>query len=224
MTEATDKQKIPKHIGFIMDGNRRWAKEKGLPTLEGHRAGLNSGIYKVIEGCQKRGVGHVTLFAFSTENWNRSREEINYLIQLFNKLIDDKLQEFHKKNIRINFIGHLNDWPRRMQEKMAHAMDLTGRNTSMIVNVALSYGGRAEVVDAAKRMIADGVKTEEITEDKFAEYIYEAGQPDPDVIVRTSGEQRISGFMLWQAAYAELYFTEKYWPDFDEVEIDRVIE
>lgn len=222
MTDKTA-EKIPLHIGFIMDGNRRWAKERGLPSFEGHRAGLNNGVYKVLDECHKRGVKHVTLFAFSTENWNRSKEEIDYLIRLFRNMINDKLQELHEKNIRLNFIGHLTDWPKKMQSEMKRAMDLTSNNTGMTVNVALSYGGRAEIVDAAKRIVAEGLKPEEITEKKFAEYIYEAGQPDPDIIVRTSGEQRISGFMLWQSAYAEFYFTNKYWPDFDEAEVDKVI-
>jgi undecaprenyl diphosphate synthase len=216
-------EKIPKHIGFIMDGNRRWAKAKGLPSLEGHRAGLNDGVYKVLDGCQKRGVKYVTLYAFSTENWNRSKEEINYLIMLFRKMINDKLDELNEKKVRLNFIGHLNDWPKSMQQEINKAMELTKSNKEMTVNIALSYGGRAEIVDAAKRIVEEGLKPSEITEAKFSEYIYEAGQPDPDIIVRTSGEQRISGFMLWQAAYAELYFTDIHWPDFNEKEVDKVI-
>jgi len=206
-----------------MDGNRRWAKAKGLPSLEGHRAGLNDGVYKVLDGCQNRGIKHVTLFAFSTENWDRSKEEINYLIMLFKKMISDKLNELNEKKVRLNFIGHLTDWPKSMQQEIAKAMELTKGNKKMTVNVALSYGGRAEIVDAAKRIIEDGLKPSEVTEAKFSEYIYEAGQPDPDIIVRTSGEQRISGFMLWQAAYAELYFADIHWPDFDEKEVDKVI-
>jgi undecaprenyl diphosphate synthase len=224
LTETTGELKIPKHIGFIMDGNRRWAKEKGLPTLEGHRVGLNDAVYKVLDGCLNRGVQHVTLFGFSTENWDRSKEEISYLIKLFRGMINEKLDELHEKQIKLNFIGHLSDWPTAMQKDMARATELTKDNKKMTVNAALSYGGRPEIVDATKRIIEDGLKPEEITEAKFAEYIYEAGQPDPDVIVRTSGEQRISGFMLWQSAYAELYFTDKYWPDFDEAEVDKVIQ
>lgn len=216
-------EKIPLHIGFIMDGNRRWARAKGLPTLEGHRAGLNNGVYKVLDGCLARGVKYVTLFAFSTENWDRSKEEIGYLVKLFRKMINDKLDELHQKNVRLNFIGHLGDWPKTMQEDMQRAIEKTAINTAMTVNVALSYGGRPEIVDATKRIIEDGLKPEEITVEKFSEYIYEAGQPDPDIIVRTSGEKRISGFMLWQAAYAELYFTDIHWPDFNEAEVDKVI-
>jgi len=224
LTEITGELKIPKHIGFIMDGNRRWAKEKGLPAFEGHRAGLNDGVYKVLDGCLNRGVKHVTLFGFSTENWDRSKEEISYLVKLFRGMINDKLDELHEKQVKLKFIGHLTDWPEGMQEDMVRATELTKDNEKMTVNVALSYGGRPEIVDATKRIIEDGLKPEEITEARFAEYMYEAGQPDPDVIVRTSGEQRISGFMLWQSAYAELYFTDKYWPDFDEAEVDKVIQ
>lgn len=214
---------IPKHIGFIMDGNRRWAKEKGLPSFEGHRIGLNDGVFKTVEGCLDRGIKHVTLFAFSTENWDRSKDEIAYLIMLFHKMMTDKLEEMNKKGIKVNIIGRLEDWPKGIQEDARKAMDLTQDNHEMTVNVAMSYGGRAEIVDATKRIIADGLKPEEITEAKFAEYTYEAGQPDPEIIVRTSGEQRISGFMLWQSAYSEFYFTDVLWPDFDSKEVDKVI-
>jgi undecaprenyl diphosphate synthase len=164
------------------------------------------------------------LYAFSTENWNRSKDEIAYLIMLFRKMITSKLDEMHEKGIRVNIIGRLGDWPKNVQQAARTAIDLTRNNDKMTVNIAMSYGGHAEIVDATKRIIADGLKPGEITEEKFAEYIYEAGQPNPDVIVRTSGENRLSGFMLWQSAYSELYFTEVFWPDFNEAEVDKVIE
>lgn len=214
---------IPTHIGFIMDGNRRWAKEKGLPTLEGHRAGLYDALVPLLDACQEKGVKYVTVFAFSTENWDRSKEEINYLIGLMEDVFTKKINELEEKGVKINIIGRITDYPKKTQELAAQAMERTKNNKNVVFNVALSYGGHAEIVDATKRIIADGLKPEEITEKKFAEYIYEAGQPSPDIIVRTSGELRLSGFMLWQSAYSELYFTNTYWPDFNAKELDKVI-
>jgi undecaprenyl diphosphate synthase len=215
---------IPKHIGFIMDGNRRWAKAKGLPTLEGHRVGLTKGVFSTVNSAYEYGVKNITLYAFSTENWGRSKKEIAYLITLFREMIKTKLEEFNEKGIKIYFAGRLSDWPEVVQCEAEEAMELTKNNTKMTLNIAFSYGGRAEIVDATKRIIADGLKPDEITEEKFAEYIYEKGQPDLDMVVRTSGEQRTSGFMLWQSAYSEFYFIDQCWPDFDEKSFADVIE
>jgi undecaprenyl diphosphate synthase len=215
--------KVPTHIGFIMDGNRRWAKAKGLPTLEGHRKGLYDTLIPLLDTCLARGVKYVTVFAFSTDNWDRSKKEINYLIDLMQDVFTKQLDKMDEKGVRINIVGRITDYPKKTQDLAAKAMARTKDNKNVVINIALSYGGHAEIVDATKRIIADGLKPEEITEKKFAEYIYEAGQPDPEVIVRTSGECRLSGFMLWQSAYAELYFTDKCWPDFNEAELDKVI-
>lgn len=223
MADSDQKLKVPTHLGFILDGNRRWAKRKGLPTLEGHRRGFDS-VIDLIENCLAKGIKHVTVFAFSTENWDRSEEEINYLMDLFRKLFEKAQKKFHKMGVCINVAGRLSDFPEDVQQSAIKATMTTQKNKKMYLNVAFSYGGRAEIVDAAKNIIKDGVKPADLTEEKFSEYIYEAGQPDPDMIVRTSGEQRLSGFMLWQSAYAELYFTEKCWPEFDEAELDKVIE
>ena len=213
---------IPKHIGVILDGNRRWAKAKGLPSLEGHRRGFNR-LTQLVENCIDRGIKHVTVFAFSTENWNRPEEEVAYLMDLFREMFGKPAEKMHKLGVRINVAGRLEDFDQDIQDGMKRIMSATKDNTVITFNIALSYGGRAEIVDAVKRIIKDGLKPEDITEAKFAEYIYEAGQPDPEIIVRASGEQRISGFMLWQAAYSEFYFTDVLWPDFDAKELDSVI-
>lgn len=224
-TKVSTKEKliIPSHIGFILDGNRRWAKRKGLPTLVGHKVGLYDALIPLVDSCIGHGVKHVTTFCFSTENWNRSKEEVGYLMKLFEAIISDKLEEFHQKGVKVNVIGRLNDFPEKLQKLAQKAIERTKDNKVITLNVALSYGGRAEIVDATKKIIADGLKPEEITEEKFSEYIYEAGQPSPDIIVRTSGELRLSGFLLWQSAYSELYFTDVMWPDFNEEELDKVI-
>ncbi|MDD3679032.1 MAG: polyprenyl diphosphate synthase [Patescibacteria group bacterium] len=218
-----DIRKVPVHLGFILDGNRRWAKSKGLPQLEGHRRGFNR-LTELVDNCIKKGVKNVTVFAFSTENWNRSKEEVDYLMNLFREMLDKTAQKLHEKDVRVRVVGRIEDFASDIQKKMQEVMEKTKNNSTLTFNIGLSYGGRAEIVDATKRIIKDGLRPEDITEEKFAEYIYEVGQPDPDVIVRTSGEQRISGFMLWQAAYSEFYFTDVCWPDFDEKELDRVID
>jgi undecaprenyl diphosphate synthase len=214
---------IPKHIGFIMDGNRRWAKKRGLPTLEGHRRGLYDALVPLLDNCIERGVKFVTVFAFSTENWNRSKEEINYLINLMEDVFTKQIEKMNEKGILINVIGRITDYPGKTQKLAHEAMERTKNNKKLVFNIALSYGGHAEIVDAVKKIMGDGLGQNEITEEKFGEYIYETGQPDPEIIVRTSGEYRLSGFMLWQSAYAELIFVDKHWPDFDEKELDKVI-
>lgn len=221
--KAQEQDNLPVHLGFIMDGNRRWAKEKGLPTLEGHRRGLYDALVPLVDNCLKYGIKYITVWAFSTENWNRSKEEINYLISLTEDIFTDKIDELDEKDVKINIVGRIQDYPKKTQELAKTAMERTKDNKSLVFNIALSYGGHAEIVDATKRIIKDGLKPEEITEEKFAEYIYEAGQPNPDMIVRTSGEQRLSGFLLWQSSYAEVMFIDKHWPDFNEEDLKLVI-
>jgi undecaprenyl diphosphate synthase len=215
--------KIPVHIGFIMDGNRRWAKERNLPTLEGHRAGLYDALIPLLDACMDRGVKYVTVYAFSTENWDRSKDEIDYLIGLMEDVFTKQIEKMQEKGVRINVIGRITDYPEKTQKLAHEAMERTKDNDKVIFNIALSYGGRDEIVTATRKIIEAGLKPEEVTEERFKEYIFEAGQPDPDVIVRTSGEYRLSGFMLWQSAYAELYFTNVFWPDFNADELDKVI-
>lgn len=214
---------IPNHIGFIMDGNRRWAKKLGLPTLEGHRRGFNK-VKDLVDNCLEWGIPHITIWAFSTENWDREEKELKYLMDLFREMFDKYHVEMKKKGVRMLTAGRLTDFPEDIQEKARVAMEETKGNDKLILNIAFSYGGRPEIVDMTKRVIADGLKPEDITEDKLAEYIYETGQPNLDMIVRTSGEQRLSGFMLWQSAYSELMFVEECWPDFNKESLRKVIE
>lgn len=221
--EASETLKIPVHIGFIMDGNRRWAKEHNLPTLEGHRRGLYDALVPLIDSCMKKGIKYITVWAFSTENWDRPKKEINYLISLMEQIFNDKLDELNEKGVQINPIGRLTDYPTKTQELAQKAKDITAKNDKFVFNIGLSYGGRDEIVTATRNIIRDGLKPEEVTEDKFSEYIFEAGQPSPDMICRTSGEQRLSGFLLWQSTYSELYFTSTKWPDFNEEELDKLI-
>lgn len=223
MTETEGNLIVPKHLGFIMDGNRRWAKAKALPTLEGHRQGLKR-LEELIDNCIERGVKHVTVFAFSTENWQRPQEEVDYLMNLFREMLRNSTKKMAKKGVRFVIAGRIEDFAPDLQEDMRRVMEETKENGVLVFNMAASYGGRAEILDVTKKMISDGVKPEDVTEEKFSDYIYEVGQPDLDMIVRTSGEQRISGFMLWQAAYSEFYFLEIAWPDFDAKELDKVIE
>lgn len=217
------KQKIPTHLGFIMDGNRRWARAKGLPTLEGHRRGFNR-VTDLVDNSLEIGLKNITVFAFSTENWDRDPAEIEYLMGLFRKMFDVARKKYVKKGVKINIAGRLSDFPQDIQQKAKGAMEDSKNNENLVLNIAFSYGGRAEIVDATKKIIREGLKPEEITEEKFSEYIYEKNQPDLDMVVRTSGEQRTSGFMMWQSAYAEMYFMEKNWPDFDKKALEEVIE
>lgn len=223
MTETEGNLIIPKHLGFILDGNRRWAKKRGLPTLEGHRLGMKR-VEELIENCIERGIKHVTVFAFSTENWQRPQEEVDYLMDLFRIMFQKTTKKLQKQGVRFVVAGRVEDFAPDLQESMKRVMEETKDNDVLTFNMAASYGGRAEILDVTRRIVADGLKPAEITEDKFVQYLYEAGQPDLDMIVRTSGEQRISGFMLWQAAYSEFYFPEIAWPDFDAKELDKVIE
>lgn len=214
---------IPTHLGFILDGNRRWARSKGLPTLEGHRRGFNR-LTELADHCLEFGITNVTCFCFSTENWDRDPKEIEYLMNLFREMLDKTVKKFNKKGVKFIVAGRIEDFDEDIQDKAKKAMELTKDNTKLVFNAALSYGGHAEIVDATKRIIADGLKPVEITEEKFAEYLYEKDQPNLDMVVRTSGEQRSSGFMLWQAAYTEYFFIEKNWPDFNRESFVEVLE
>jgi undecaprenyl diphosphate synthase len=218
---------IPQHIGIIMDGNRRWAKRKGLPTLKGHEKGYEM-LKKVGEWCLDRGVKFLTVFAFSTENWNRSPEEVDYLMKLLKKALKDEVKEMHKKGFRINVIGRMKDLSKDLQQAVKDAVELTKDNKKGTINIALNYGGRAEIVDMAKAIVKAAIQghlsPRRITEKLITNYLYTKGIPDPDLIIRTSGEQRLSGFLPWQSSYAELYFTPTCWPDFSEKELDKAID
>jgi len=216
-------QKIPQHIGIIMDGNRHWAKERNLPTLEGHRLGYNK-LKEITRLCFKKGVKILTVFAFSTENWNRSKKEVSYLMKLLKRAVKESLSEFHKENVKIKIFGRLNQLPKDLQKLIAETVNKTKNNTKEILNIAFNYGGRAEIIDAIKNIVSKNIPAAKIDEKIIKENLYAGELPDPELIIRTSGEQRLSGFLLWESAYSELYFTKKYWPDFNEKDLDEALQ
>jgi len=216
-------KKIPIHLGIIIDGNRRWAKEKGLPAFEGHRRGLDN-VQKVGEWCRKKGVKILTIFAFSTENWNRVKREVNYLMRLFALALNGKyIKELQEKNIKLQVIGQKERLPKFLQTKIKKAEELTKNNKEGILNLAISYGGRPEIVQAVKNIIKKKISPDKITENLINQNLWTTGLPYPDLIIRTGGEQRLSNFLTWQSAYSELYFTKKYWPEFTEKDLDKAL-
>jgi undecaprenyl diphosphate synthase len=212
-------KKLPYHIGFIVDGNRRWAKEKGLPTFAGHKKGAER-VGEVIEYAQEIGIKIVTIYAFSTENWKRSGKEVSHIMKLFEDFANDKLMEAYKQGLQLRVLGDFDKLPESLQKVLKKAFKKTENNQGMLVNIALSYGGRNEIVRAFRKLAVSGVKPGEITEELVSQNLDTAGLPDPDFIVRTSGEQRLSNFLTWQSAYSELYFPKTYWPDFDKKQFD----
>lgn len=215
---------LPQHIGIIMDGNRRWARSQGLPTLLGHKKGYEK-MKDVIQWLIDRGVPILTVYAFSTENWNRSKEEVSYLMRLIKLALTKDLNELHTKGIRVRVIGKKEELAPVLQKAIATAEEKTKRNTKGTLNVAINYGGRLEIVEAVKAVIASQPKADEaISEELISQHLYTAGIPDPDLIIRTSGEQRLSNFLMWQSAYSELYFTPVYWPAFSEKDLDIALE
>ena len=217
LDERMDMQRLPRHIAIIMDGNGRWAKRQGVSRAEGHEAGAK-GVRAAIEACRELGVPWLSLYAFSTENWRRSQFEVDTLFRLMSKYIHQEIDEIHKNNIRVRFMGRWERLPERAVKDLQYCLDLTKDNTALDVCVALNYGGRAEIVDAAHAIaleIRDGkLDPAKLDEDTFAKYLYVSGQPDIDLLIRTSAEMRISNFMLWQVSYAEFQFPETLWPDF----------
>jgi undecaprenyl diphosphate synthase len=214
---------IPRHVAIIMDGNGRWAGERGLPRLAGHRAGTEN-IRRIIEGCVEFGVEILTLYAFSTENWRRPDHEIAGLMTILGDVIDRETAQLHANGVQLRHIGRLEGLPRHLQQRVLHAVELTRHNTRLTVNVAFNYGGRAEIVEAARRLIADGLRPEDVDEEVFSSYLHTEGLRDPDLIVRTAGEMRLSNFLLWQAAYAEYWSVPTYWPDFTRDDLRRALE
>lgn len=215
---STDVPKPVTCIGLILDGNRRWAKERNLPTLEGHRRGFEN-LKNVARWVRDRTIPHLVVYAFSTENWNRSEEEVAYLMDIFRGAIRDSREELGKEGVRIRFVGQRERFAHDMQDGMRETEEATDGNSAMTLWICLSYGGRAEIVAAAQAAAADGA----ITEDLIRSHMWSAEMPDPDIIVRTSGEHRLSNFLLWQAAYAELFFIQPHWPDFSEAILDEVL-
>jgi undecaprenyl diphosphate synthase len=215
--------KVPQHVAIIMDGNGRWAKQRGLPRLAGHRAGTEN-LRRIIEACVEFGVKYLTIYAFSTENWGRPEDEVSGLMGIFDEVFERELNELHKQGAKLNHIGRLDEVRESLREKVIKGMEMTKDNKRLVLNVAFNYGGRDEVVQAVKTIIKDGIKPEEINEETIAEHLYTAGMPDPDLVIRTSGEQRISNFLIWQAAYAEWVFPETLWPDFGRDELLAAIQ
>jgi undecaprenyl diphosphate synthase len=215
--------RIPTHIAIIMDGNGRWAKARGLPRLAGHRAGTEN-LRRILNACVEFNVKILTIWAFSTENWRRPQEEVRGLMDIVEQVIDRELNELHKNGVRLRHIGRLEGIAPHLQTKVRHAIELTRGNDRLMLNVAFNYGGKAEILDAVKRIIADGIRPDDVDEHLFARYLYTATLPDPDMIIRTGNESRISNFMLWQGAYSEYYFTPVLWPDFDKDELRKALE
>lgn len=221
-----DDNHFPEHIGFIMDGNRRWAKSKMLPVKLGHKQGAET-LKRIVRYANRIGVKYMTVYAFSTENWKRSEEEVNALMKLLQDYLNDFTKEADTENIVIRVLGDVNVLSEGLQEGISSAIERTQNNTGIIFNIALNYGGRAEMIKAIKE-ISEEVKNgkldlDEITEETVSAHLYTHGQPDPDLIVRTSGEMRLSGFLMWQSTYSEILFMDKYWPDFLEKDLDEVI-
>jgi len=206
-------EQLPAHIAIIMDGNGRWAAQRHLPRVEGHRAGIES-VRDVVEGSARVGIKVLTLYAFSVENWKRPAMEVSTLMALLKRYLRLELNTLLRNNIRFRVIGRPEDLAPDIQRELADAEEKTAANTGMLFNIALNYGGRAEIVEAAKRLLAAGVRPDELDEQRFSGFLYTAGQPDPDLLIRTSGEMRVSNFLLWQIAYAEIWVTETLWPDF----------
>ncbi|WP_326974495.1 isoprenyl transferase [Caproicibacter sp. BJN0012] len=220
-------KELPAHVGIIMDGNGRWAKKRGLPRSAGHAAG--AAVFKtIVRYCSKIGIRHLTVYAFSTENWKRPQDEVLTLMKLFKQYLSDALTNFLDENIQVRFLGDETAFDPRLRELIDETAEVSKNRTGMVLNIALNYGGRAEILNAAKLLaqdVQDGVLSpEKIDEKAFSQKLYTAGQPDPDLIIRPSGEKRISNFLLWQSAYSEFIFMDILWPDFRPEDLDRALE
>jgi len=226
-TQATiDKTRLPQHIAIIMDGNGRWAKKRLMPRTMGHRAGMAS-LKKTVRACDEIGIPILTVFAFSTENWKRPQEEVDFLMHLLIEFLHKELNELHKKNVKIQMLGDYHSIPQECQLEITQAIELTANNTGLIFNIALNYGARQEIMTAVKKL-ADKIVTHELAaealnEELFSGLLYTGGMPDPDLLIRTSGEMRISNFMLWQIAYTELVVVDTLWPDFTPEDLSHAI-
>jgi len=217
--ELLDKNKLPRHLAIIMDGNGRWAEKRGLPRSAGHREGEKA-VRRVIDNCLNLNIPILTLFAFSTENWKRPKNEVTYLLKLFERVLAKEKVNLIKNNVKINFIGRLNNLPNSLNKKMNELCESTKKNNKLILNIAINYGGRAEIIDALKsitqKIVEKKLEIEEINENTIRDNLYTYNLPDPDLLIRTAGEMRISNFMIWQIAYSEIWVTPIFWPDFDK--------
>ena len=213
----------PQHVAIIMDGNGRWALSRGLPRIAGHRAGTEN-LRRVIGGCVELGIKYLTLYAFSTENWGRPVEEVRGLMRILEDVIDKELGELHEEGVQLRHLGRLEQLDERLRRKVLEAVEMTRNNNRLILNIAFNYGGRDEIVTAIKHMIDDGIASDDVSAELVSKYLYTRDVPDPDLVIRTSGELRISNFLIWQAAYAEWYFTPVFWPDFGKDELRKAVE
>lgn len=213
---------VPQHIAIIMDGNGRWARQRSLPRLAGHRAGTEN-IRRIVQECRRLGVRYLTLYAFSTENWNRPTFEVRGLMTIMAEFIDRETDALHAEGVRIRHLGSMEGIATRLQDKVRHAIELTAGNDILTLAVAFNYGGRADIVHAVQEIVAGQLPVESITEQTISDHLYTRGMPDPDLIIRTSGEFRLSNFLIWQAAYSEYYITATFWPDFDTDELRKAI-
>ncbi len=219
-----DLDRLPQHIAVIMDGNGRWAKKRRLPRIAGHRAGIRA-VRQAVEACARLGVRYLTLYAFSVENWKRPHTEINLLMALLREYLKKEIAELNNQNIRLWVIGRVDELPKPVQRDLRNALEKTRRNTGLLLTLALNYGARAELIDAA-RALAEKLKSNgsvAINEATFSEHLYTHGLPDPDLLIRTSGEMRLSNFLLWQVAYSEIWVTDTLWPDFTQKELFQAI-
>ena len=215
----TDTQGTPACIGIILDGNRRWARERGLPIFEGHRRGMNN-VEPIVLAARDLGVKHIVLYAFSTENWNRSKDEISYLMGIFEDTLRENLTRLAKERVQTHFVGQKERFPESLQRAMREAEKCAPADPRIVMWVCLSYGGRADIVQAASTLMSEGAP---ITEESLRSRLWTAGMPDPDLIIRTSGEKRLSNFLLWQGAYSELFFLDTYWPAFTKADLETVL-
>ncbi len=211
-----------KHIAIIPDGNRRWAKEHLLPSLMGHKKGVEA-LKNIVKACAEFDIKYLTMYAFSTENWNRKQEEVDFLMDLFCKTLENETKEMHEKNVVIKFIGDLINLPEKLQTILKYASDLTKNNTGVNLQIAFNYGSRNEIVHAIKSIIEKGIKPDDITEELISSELYTTNIPDPDLLIRTGGEMRVSNYLLWQIAYSEFYVTQKFWPEFDKEALSEAI-
>jgi undecaprenyl diphosphate synthase len=215
--KALESRRLPAHIAIIMDGNGRWAKKRGLPRVAGHRVAMES-VRAMVETCREAGVPYLTLYTFSSENWRSPRAEVSFLMRLLVTYLRREVRELHREGVRITAIGRLDELPKIARQELDRAMEKTRKNNGLILTLAVNYGGRNEILDAARKLAEDvkrgRVRAKEVDEKIFSNYLYHSTAPDPDLVIRTSGECRVSNFLLWQAAYSELYFTPVLWPDF----------
>ncbi len=220
--QIPEKLKLPEHVAIIMDGNRRWADRRGIPRIQGHETGLEN-MHTIVGYLNDYKIKYVSVFAFSTENWNRPKGEVRALSGLRERRIDEVARSFNKHNIKLRHVGGLERLSPQVVGSIHKAIELTKNNTGITLNLAFNYGGRAEIVNATRRIISDGIPADKVDEALFSRYLYTAGIPDVDLLIRTGGELRISNFLIWQSAYAEYYFSELLWPDFDKAELERAL-